>query len=138
MSLMLVTSASSRGIVRYVFRQRISRFSTRHEFVIDLLIWIFTASGLQHDPAWADRPSSVGLWCDTHDRTGHPRTELLIAKHDKVLTRKLSTTCRLITQKKRPIAANARMIGTVSPQGRGNPQRDSSGERPVEGGRHDP
>ncbi len=54
-------------------------------FIIGLLVWILTASGLQHDPAVADQPSPVGLWYNIDDRTGHPRAEIRITERNGVL-----------------------------------------------------
>ena len=53
----LHTSPSMRGTI------------TSGRFVIGLLAWILTASGLQHDPAIADQPPPVGLWHNSDDRT---------------------------------------------------------------------
>lgn len=56
------------------------------QFVIRLLWWIATATGLQCDPAWADQPSPVGLWYNIDDRTGQPRAEIRISEQGGTLT----------------------------------------------------
>ena len=58
---------------------------TPGKFVVGLLVWILTTSGLQHDPVMADQSSPVGLWYNIDDRTGQPRAEIRIAEQDGVL-----------------------------------------------------